>query len=106
MIDSLVTMSHSNRTPQMIETHALPPNPVEELKSTTKSSRGPIALAIDIMTTGAFITAGAVIAMFCGSLELQLEQKRSDFDVHWAFNTPLFSTHTLFTRKEEGEKAH
>jgi hypothetical protein len=83
------------------DSHALPPDPDDELKSTIRSSQAPISLAIDNLTTGAFTTEGADIITFCGSFDFQLEQDESTFEVQRAFKTPPLSTHTLSTRKEE-----
>jgi hypothetical protein len=85
------------------DSHVLPPDPVDEVKSTIKSSHDPIALAIDIITTGAFTTDGANIVTFWGSFELQLEQEGFPFEVHRALNNPFFKTHTLPTRNEGAE---
>jgi hypothetical protein len=86
------------------DSHGLPPDPVDEVKSTIRSSHGPIVLAIDIRTTGACTTEGADIVTFWGLFELQLEQVGSTFEVHRALTTPLFSNHKLPTRIEEVER--
>jgi hypothetical protein len=72
--------------------HNLPPDPEDEVKSTVKSSQGPISLAIDTITTGDMTKGGVEIVEFWGSFDFQLEQEGSTLEVHRAFNTPLFNS--------------
>jgi hypothetical protein len=83
------------------DSHTLPPDPEEEVKSTTRSSQVPISLGIVSATTGAFTSKGADIVIFWGSFEFQFEQEVSIFEVHWPLSTPLFNCHTSPTLKEE-----
>jgi hypothetical protein len=68
--------------------HILPPEPEEEVKSTIRSSQGPISLAMETVITGAFTTSGAEIVKFWGSLDFQLEQEGSILEVQRAFSSP------------------
>jgi hypothetical protein len=74
--------------------HNLPPDLEEAVKSTIKSSQGPISLAIDTATTGDSTTEGTKIVEFWESFDLQFEQEGSTSEVHRAFNTPLFNSNT------------
>jgi hypothetical protein len=72
----------------------LPPEPEDEVKSTSKSSQKPISVGSDTVTTGVITAETTEIVEFWGSLVLQLLQKGSTFEVHRAFNTPVFKVNT------------
>jgi hypothetical protein len=73
--------------------HGLPPDPEDEVRSTTKSSQGPISLGRETVTTGGdFTTEGAESVVFWESFDFQLEQEGSTREVHRAFNTPLLTS--------------
>jgi hypothetical protein len=75
--------------------HSLPPEPEDEVRSKSKSSQGPNSLAREITTLGELTTNGAEAVRFCASLELQLEQEGSTFEVQRAFSTLLLNNSEL-----------
>jgi hypothetical protein len=82
------------RTTNDTDFQSLPPDPEEAVRSTSKSSQGPIRLAIEAATTGEVVVKGTDIVIFWESLDGQSVQEGSTLDVQRAFNTPFFSSKT------------
>jgi hypothetical protein len=75
-----------------VDFHARPPDPEEAVRSTIKSSQGPISLGINITTDGDRTREGRVMEIDWRPFEPQLVQEGSTWEVHRAFNTRPFRT--------------
>jgi hypothetical protein len=83
--------------------HSRPPDPEEELKSNNRSSHTPNSLGIDSVTTGGDSESGegAEIVTLWDSLNGQLEQVASTFEVQRALIILLFNSSTSPTLKRD-----
>jgi hypothetical protein len=76
--------------------HSRPPDPEDELRSSSKSSHTPNSLGVDKVTTGGDNNSreGTETVRLWETVNGQLEQPKSVLEVHRAFNTPLFRNNT------------